>query len=192
MTGLDQRLSGKVALVTGAGGGIGRATVAQLAAEDGAVVAGDLKGYSPVAESIGQRAGGVELDVTSSESTRAAVEAAIAQFGALHILVNNAGIDQRGRLEELSEADWDRVLAVKPQRAVPLHTRCCAVPRGGGVIVNVASLAGRSSSPLQGSHYSASKAGLLGLTRHLARELRPLPKHSASRDTGRIYLTAAP
>src|SRR5215510_9673288 len=105
MTGLDGRLAGKVALVTGAGGGIDRATVTRLAAEGAAVVAGDLKGYSPVADSVraaGGRALGVELDVTSSVSARAAVEAAIAQFGGLHILVNNAGIYQRGQLEELS------------------------------------------------------------------------------------------
>jgi NAD(P)-dependent dehydrogenase (short-subunit alcohol dehydrogenase family) len=176
MTGLDHRLSSKVALVTGAGGGIGRATVVRLAAEGAAVVAGDLKGYSPVAESIraaGGRALGVELDVTSSDSARVAVEAAIAQFGGLHILVNNAGIDQRGRVEELSEADWDRVLAVNLKGPFLCIRAAAQYLEGGGAIVNVASLAGRSSSPLQGCHYSASKAGLLGLTRHLAQELGP-------------------
>ena len=121
-----------------------------------AVVAGDRKGYSPVADSVravGGRALGVELDVTNSVSARAAVEAAIAQFGGLHILVNNTGIDQRGRLEELSEADWDRVLAVNLKG--PFLCSQAAAPRleTGGAIVNVASLAGRSSSPLQGCHY---------------------------------------
>jgi len=176
MTGFDGRLSGKVALVTGAGGGIGRATVARLTADGAAVVAGDLKGYAAVADAVGAAGGralGVELDVTSSVSARAAVEAAIAQFGGLHILVNNAGIDQRGLLEELSEADWDRVLAVNLKGPFICSQAAAKHLEGGGAIVNVASLAGRSSSPLQGCHYSASKAGLLGLTRHLARELGP-------------------
>jgi 3-oxoacyl-[acyl-carrier protein] reductase len=176
MTGLDRRLSGKVALVTGAGGGIGRATVTRLAAEGAAVVAGDLSGYASVADAVrasGGQALGVELDVTNSESTRAAVHAAVAQFGGLHILVNNAGIDQRGLLAEVSEADWARVLAVNLKGAFLCSQAAAQHLEGDGAIVNVASLAGRSSSPLQGCHYSASKAGLLGLTRHLARELGP-------------------
>jgi 3-oxoacyl-[acyl-carrier protein] reductase len=171
-----QRLTGMVALVTGAGGGIGRATVARLAAEGAAVVAGDLKDYEPVANAVREAGGrclGVELDVTSAASARAAVEAAVAEFGGLHILVNNAGIDQRGRLEELSEADWDRLLAVNLKGSFLCTQAAVRHLQVGGAIVNVASLAGRSSSPLQGCHYSASKAGLLGLTRHLARELGP-------------------
>jgi 3-oxoacyl-[acyl-carrier protein] reductase len=176
MTGLDRRLSGKVALVTGAGGGIGRATVTRLAAEGAAVVVGDLKGYSEVADAVrsaGGRALGVELDVTSSRSARAAVQQTLAQFGGLHILVNNAGIDQRGALEELTENDWDRLLGVNLKGPFLCSQAAAKHLEGGGAIVNVASLAGRSSSPLQGCHYSASKAGLLGLTRHLARELGP-------------------
>ncbi len=174
MAGKAERLAGKVALVTGASGGIGRAAVERLAGEGAAVVAGDLKGYAAVADSVrraGGRSLGVELDVTRAASARAAVEAAVAEFGGLHILVNNAGIDQRVLLEDLSEADWDRVLTVNLKG--PFLCAQAAVRRleGGGAIVNVASLAGRSSSPLQGCHYSASKAGLLGLTRHLAREL---------------------
>jgi 3-oxoacyl-[acyl-carrier protein] reductase len=170
------RLSGKVALVTGAAGGIGRTTVIRLAEEGAAVVAGDLKGVEQVVESVraaGGRGFGVELDVTSAQSARAAVDAAVAQFGGLHILVNNAGIDQRGLLEELTERDWDRLLAVNLKGPFLCSQAAAKQLEGGGAIVNVASLAGRSSSPLQGCHYSASKAGLLGLTRHLARELGP-------------------
>ena len=176
MASADGRLAGKVALVTGAGGGIGRATVERLAAEGAAVVAGDIRGSEPVAEAVraaGGRALGVELDVTSAASARAAVEAAVAQFGGLHILVNNAGIDQRGLLEELSEVDWDRLLAVNLKGPFLCSQAAARHLEGGGAIVNVSSLAGRSSSPIQGCHYSASKAGLLGMTRHLARELGP-------------------
>jgi 3-oxoacyl-[acyl-carrier protein] reductase len=176
MADANGRLVGKVALVTGAGGGIGRATVMRLAAEGVAVVAADLKGYASVAESVQAASGralGVELDVTSAESVRGAVDAAIGHFGALHVLVNNAGIDQRGALEELSEAAWDRLLAVNLKGPFLCAQAAARHLEHGGAIVNVASLAGRSSSPLQGCHYSASKAGLLGLTRHLARELGP-------------------
>lgn len=173
---MTERLAGRVALVTGGGGGIGRATVERLAAEDAAVVVGDLKGYEPVARAVREARGrslGVELDVTSAASARAAVAAAVGEFGGLHILVNNAGIDQVGVLEELSEADWDRVLGVNLKGPFLCAQAAARHLDGGGAIVNVASLAGRSSSPLQGCHYSASKAGLLGLTRHLARELGP-------------------
>jgi 3-oxoacyl-[acyl-carrier protein] reductase len=176
MAGANGRLAGKVALVTGAGGGIGRATVTRLAAEGAAVVAADLKGYQSVAETVraaGGRALGVELDVTSAVSARGAIDAAIAHYRGLHILVNNAGIDQRGVLEELSEAAWDRMLAVNLKGPFLCAQAAARHLENGGAIVNVASLAGRSSSPLQGCHYSASKAGLLGLTRHLARELGP-------------------
>jgi 3-oxoacyl-[acyl-carrier protein] reductase len=147
-----------------------------LAAEGAAVIAADLKGSAAAAEAVlatGGRALGMKLDVTDSASARAAVEAAVTQFGGLHILVNNAGIDQRGQLEELSEADWDRVLAVNLKGPFLCSQAAARHLADGGAIVNVASLAGRSSSPLQGCHYSASKAGLLGLTRHLARELGP-------------------
>jgi 3-oxoacyl-[acyl-carrier protein] reductase len=174
VVGVNGRLVGKVALVTGAGAGIGRATAMRLSAEGAAVVAGDRTGYEQVAETVraaGGRALGVELDVTSAAAARAAVEAAIAQFGDLHILVNNAGIGQRGLLEELSEADWDRMLAVNLKGPFLCSQAAARHLERGGAIVNVASLAGRSSSPLQGCHYSASKAGVLGLTRHLAREL---------------------
>ena len=170
------RVEGQVALVTGAGAGIGLATARALATEGAAVVAGDVARYDEAAEALrqlGADAAGIRLDVTDRASIVQAVALAVSRFGGLHILVNNAGIGWPQPLAEIGEEDWDRVMAVNVKG--PFLCTQAAAPhlKGGGAVVNVSSLAGRSSSPLMGCQYSASKAGLLGLTRHLARELGP-------------------
>jgi len=162
--------------VTGAASGIGLATARALAAEGASVVIGDLESYEDAADSVragGGEAVGVQLDVTAAATITAAVRQTVERFGGLNILVNNAGIGWPRPLADLDEADWDRVVGVNLKG--PYLCMRAAAPHlaGGGAVVNVSSLAGRSSSPLQGCHYSASKAGLLGLTRHLARELAP-------------------
>jgi 3-oxoacyl-[acyl-carrier protein] reductase len=170
------RMAGKVALVTGGARGIGLAT-ARLLAEEGARVAiGDLGDTQAAVEQVRAAGGdalGVRLDVTDAASAEAAVARTIEHFGGLDVLVNNAGVARQGSLFELSEADWDLVMDVNV-KGVFLCSRAAArhLPRGGA-IVNVASLAGRSSSPAMACVYSASKAAVLGLTRHLARELGP-------------------
>jgi len=168
------RVAGKVALVTGASRGIGLATARRLSAEGARVVIGDISDTEPAVETIraeGGEAIGTRLDVTSAEQAERAVALAVERFGGLHILVNNAGIARQGRLGELSEADWDVVMAVNV-KGVFLCSRAAAPHlASGGAIVNVASLAGRGSSPAMACAYSASKAAVLGLTRHLAVEL---------------------
>ena len=169
------RVAGKVALVTGAAEGIGLATARLLAAEGAAVVLGDVARAEEAAESVrasGGRTIGLTMDVTDAVSIERAVRAAVDQLGGLDILVNNAGIGAPAPLGEIEEADWDRILGVNLKGPF-LCARAAAPHLEGGAIVNVASVAGRSSSLAMGCHYTASKAGLLGLTRHLARELAP-------------------
>ena len=169
------RVAGKVALVTGAAEGIRLATARLLAAEGAAVVLGDVARAEEAAESVRASAGrtiGLAMDVTDVASIERAVRAAVDQLGGLDILVNNAGIGAPAPLGEIEEADWDRILGVNLKGPF-LCARAAAPHLEGGAIVNVASVAGRSSSLAMGCHYTASKAGLLGLTRHLARELAP-------------------
>ena len=170
------RVEGKVALVTGGRQGIGFETARLLAAEGAHVVIGDVADPSDAVDRIqaaGGEAIGTQLDVTNAEQAEAAVALAIERFGTLDVLVNNAGVARTGRLTELSEADWDLVMAVNV-KGIFLCSRAAAPHLAdGGAIVNVASLAGRASSPAMACAYSASKAAVLGLTRHLAKELGP-------------------
>jgi len=148
-----------------------------LAAEGAKVVLGDVADLDEAVGAVrvaGGEAIATQLDVTSAASAEAAVNLAVERFGALDILVNNAGIAGRGALLEVTDELWDRILTVNLKG--PFICARAAVPkmRSGSAIVNVASLAGRASSPAMACAYSASKAGLLGLTRHLAKELAPL------------------
>ncbi len=170
---MDQELAGRVAIVTGGATGIGLATARALAADGAAVYIAvrDLARGRQVAtdgsaQALDIRA--VEMDVSSGASVEAAFHA-VDDAGRLDIVVNNAGIDMGGRVENLSEIDWDTCLDTNLKG--PFLVARQAVPRlratGGGVIVNVASNAGlvaRADEPA----YSASKAGLLMLTRSLA------------------------
>src|SRR5688572_14334029 len=171
------RVEGKVALVTGARGGIGRATAVALAAEGAQLVLGDIADLQESAQAVFEAgdlpAVSVKLDVTSASDAEAAVARAIEQFGRLDILVNNAGVGRPAPLAEVTDELWDWIMDINLKGPF-ICSRAAAPHMGeGGAIVNVASLAGRASSPAQACAYSASKAGLLGLTRHLAKELAP-------------------
>lgn len=167
----------RVALVTGAGSGIGRAIAEKLAGDGELVVVNDLRGEAADElvtriEGSGGRAAAAPGDVSDPESVRRIVEAAREAFGPPEILVNNAGFLQQKRFVDLGVEDFDRMIAVH-LRGTFLCTRAVLpemLSNGRGIIVNVASQLGQIGS-VELSHYSAAKAGIIGLTKSLAREV---------------------
>lgn len=174
------RLQGKVAVVTGAASGFGEAISKRFAEEGAAVVCADMNagGAAHVAEAIlaaGGRAASIGADVTDAGQATATIAAAVAGFGGLDILVNNAGVPQRiARFQDVDPADVDRIFAVNVKSWL-LTTRA-ALPRlearGGGSIVNTASIAGLRPRP-GAAWYNASKAAACSLTLSMAAELGP-------------------
>ena len=168
-------LAGHNALVTGAATGIGEAIARRLASAGARVAIADLDadGAAQIALSIGDSAVPVQMDVTDAESARRAVQTAIERWGSLEILVNNAGIAGKAApLWEQTEDDWSRIIAVN--MTGPFH--CCQAVIGHmrarkyGRIVNIASIAGKEGNPNM-TGYSATKAGLIGFTKSLAKEV---------------------
>jgi 3-oxoacyl-[acyl-carrier protein] reductase len=172
------RLQDKLAIVTGGGRGIGGA-IARAFADEGADVAIadvlDAAAAEPVLAAIrgaGRRALYVPTDVADEQQVRALVERIEHEWGRVDVLVNNAGVVGQHRFEELSIAEFDRVLAIN-LRGVFLCTRFVLpgmLERGAGAIVNLASQLGQIGG-IEMVHYSASKAGVIGLTKALAREV---------------------
>jgi NAD(P)-dependent dehydrogenase (short-subunit alcohol dehydrogenase family) len=174
-------LDGRCAVITGAGGGLGRAFTLGFAREGARVVAADLDGHAAVAacaalvgEVPGAEAVPVTADVSVEDSAQAMARAAVDAFGTIDVLVNNAAIYaglERRPFDEIAVADWDRVMAVNLRGPWLCAKACAAALRdGGGAIVNVASATVMSGSPLW-AHYVASKSALIGLSRVMAREL---------------------
>src|SRR5262244_4307621 len=169
------RLDGKVALISGGARGQG-ATEAKLFVREGAkVVFGDIldEGGKQVEAEIrttGGEATYVHLDVTNENSWRAALDTAVRLYGKLNILVNNAGIYIRKRIEETTEDDWDRIMAVNV-KGVFLGTKC-ALPAmrraGSGSIINISSTAGLVGSPGGSSAYTATKGAVRLFTKATA------------------------
>jgi 3-oxoacyl-[acyl-carrier protein] reductase len=172
------KLNGKTAIVTGGARGIGGEIAMAFAAEGADVVIADLLSAdvaAPVLSSIaasGRRSLLVRTDVSDEQQVRAMVEAALAEFGQVDILVNDAGTFSQSAFAELEVSEWDRVLAVN-LRGVFLCTRFVLpgmLERKRGKIINVASQLGQIGG-IEMVHYSASKAGVIGLTKALAREV---------------------
>ncbi len=170
-------LSGKVALVTGASQGIGEAIAKQLAKQGALVVCGartEAKLQSVVAtiKADGGKADHVVMDLASSESVRAAVAAVVERHGAIHILVNNAGITRDKLLIQMKEEDFSAVIDTNLKgawTAIQAATKPMMKQRWGRII-NITSVVGQMGNAGQ-SNYVAAKAGLIGLTKSVAREL---------------------
>lgn len=173
------QLRGKVALVTGAGRGIGRGIALALAQDGATVVTIDIHRHlaedvARAVEEVGREALAVTLDVSKSDDVTARVDDVHQTFGQIDILVNNAGILKLAPIVDMTEADWDAVLAVN-LKGVFLCSRAVAphmIPRRSGKIVNISSGAGKRGSAGK-AHYVVSKFGVIGLTQCLAAELAP-------------------
>ncbi len=172
-------LSGKITFVTGASQGIGEVVAKYLARMGATVVCGsipvtegDLQRVVAEIQAEGGKADFVLVDVSSGESVRAAVAAVVERHGALHVVVNNAGITKDRLLIQLKEEEWDAVLNINLKGAF-LVTQAAARPmmkQRWGRIINIASVVGQMGNAGQ-ANYVSSKAGLIGLTKTTAREL---------------------
>jgi 3-oxoacyl-[acyl-carrier protein] reductase len=175
MTNAALPLSGRVAFVTGAGRGLGLAIARGLCQAGGRVALADIDIAS--VEAVAKETGGLalQLDVRDDAGFSACFDKAVAHFGAVDIMVNNAARTPTTSLWDITPEEWDDVLAVNLRgsffgcRIAGRHMR----ERGAGRIVNLASMAGQQASTATGAHYAASKAALLALTRSFAQELAP-------------------
>ena len=170
-------LNGQVAVVTGAGSGLGQAIARRLSLEGAAVLAADLNRQAAenlVAEwkGLGRRGVAVETDVTAKKDVERMVKQCLENFGQLDILVNNAGAGSLGLIVNQTEEDWERPIQVN-FKGTFLCSQAAAkemIPRKQGRIINISSISGKSGEEFIGP-YSASKFGVIGLTQALAKEL---------------------
>lgn len=173
MTGLNER----IALVTGASQGIGRASALELA-RAGATVALAARNEGKLADAVaeielaGGKAAAFALDIASEESIKSCAKAILERFGKVEILVNNAGITRDGLMLRMKRADWDDVLSTNLTGAFLLTQSLLSamLKNRWGRIINITSVVGRTGQAGQ-VNYAASKAGMIGMTRSMAREV---------------------
>jgi 3-oxoacyl-[acyl-carrier protein] reductase len=166
-------LSGKVALVTGAGRGIGQAIAVGLSRAGAAVAVNDINPDTceRVAAELGNSAA-FHADVSNKHAVQAMIDGVLERWGRLDILVNNAGVEPHASLLTLDEWDWRRTIDVNLTGPfLCMQSAARVMKDAGGVMVNIASIAGRAGGLRDRSAYVASKTGLVGLTKECAREL---------------------
>ena len=170
-------LEGKVALITGASRGIGKAVALRFAAEGADIAFTDIKvdpGTVSELEALGVKVRAYEADASDFAVTEEVVAKIHAEFGRIDILVNNAGITRDGLMLRMSEASWDAVLTVNLKSAFNYIHAVCPImsQQRGGNIISMSSVVGMAGNAGQ-CNYSASKAGLIGLTKSIAKEMGP-------------------
>ena len=170
-------LDGKVALITGASRGIGKAVALKFAAEGAAIAFTDIKVIPETVseiEALGVKVRAYESDAADFDATQEVVDRILAEFGRIDILVNNAGITRDALMLRMGESQWDDVIRVNLKSAfnyIHALTPIMARQRGGSII-SMSSVVGECGNAGQ-CNYSASKAGLIGLTKSIAKEMGP-------------------
>ena len=173
-------LNGQIAVVTGGANGIGKAITCALAVAGAVVIIADVNEDSgnQVCEELaasGYKSEFVRADVTDSKSVEELMHYVVEKYGAINVLVNNAGILSDAQITDISDQDWERLMAVNLTgvfyccRAAVRYMRL----KNSGKIINIASTGGKQGFPLAGVHYCASKGGIMALTRQLAMQVSP-------------------
>ncbi|MCB1743312.1 MAG: SDR family oxidoreductase [Gammaproteobacteria bacterium] len=168
----------KTVVVTGGGNGIGRAIALAMAAAGGRVAVVDVNpdaahGVAEEIRALGGECSALSCDVSSVEAINAMLDTVLEQFGSLDVIVNNAGVSVSAYIMDLTEADWDRMHAVNA-KGVFFCLQGAArrmIDQGGGVIINIASIAGRGFKDTSNAAYAASKGAVISLTKTAAQQL---------------------
>lgn len=170
---LQEKLLGRVAIVTGAAQGMGREIAETLARAGVNVVVSDIDGEKALLVADNISALGLKTDVTKEEDVENMVQNTIKRYGTVDILVNNAGILRPTRIDDITKKEWDFVLDVNLNGTFLCTKAVLKIMKAKrfGRIVNMSSSAGRSVSTLGGAHYTAAKAAVIGFTRAVAKEV---------------------
>ena len=166
------QFEGRVALITGAAQGIGKTIAERIESLGGTSIRADFREWDEKLERIGPGSYGIRLDVTDSEQVKGRVQQLVEEFGNIDVLVNNAGITRDGLLVRMKDEEWKQVLSTNLDGV--FYVTRAVLPRmmknRYGRIVNISSVVGQMGNPGQGN-YVASKAGVIGFTKSLAREV---------------------